>query len=134
MIATGAASAETAALSSGEVRELVSIGFHGLLNGKPEPALRLFDGLSVLRPSETFPLIGWGLALMASGRVHEAVRILEKAQALKPHDDDVRVFLGMALRLANHEHHARAVLATMAQGTGDTPVVRLARGLCELPA
>ncbi len=70
---------------------------------------------------------------MASGRVHEAVRVLEKAQALKPHDDDVRVFLGMALRLANHGHHARAVLATMAQDTSDTPVVRLARGLCELP-
>ncbi len=44
MMATGAASAEAAALSPGEVRELVSIGFHGLLNGKAEPALRLFDG------------------------------------------------------------------------------------------
>ncbi len=62
------------------------------------------------------------------------MRALEAAQAAKPHDDEVRVFLGMALRIANRGNHARAVLATMAQDTSDTPVVRLARALCDSPA
>ncbi len=130
MIAMGAAACEVVALSSAEIRELVAIGFRGLLNGRQQPALQVFEALSVLRPGETFPLIGRGLAHLASGRVNEALRVLDAALAMQPDDEDARVFLGMALNLANYEHHSRAVLAAVAQDPRDLPVARLARGLC----
>ncbi|HEV7692570.1 MAG TPA: hypothetical protein VGO52_17165, partial [Hyphomonadaceae bacterium] len=66
-------------LEAGEVRRLASIGFHAVLNGKPEAAQRLFEGLSVVRPDDGFPRIGCALALMQRGRAEEAVRVLEAA-------------------------------------------------------
>ncbi len=121
------------ALDAGEIRRLVSIGFHGVMNGKPEAALRLFSELGSLRPDEGFPRIGSALALMAVGRANDAVRVLEGALAKRPDDDEIRVFLGMTLRIANRGHQARAVLAPVIKRETDTPTARLARQLFDLP-
>ncbi len=122
-----------AVLDGEEIRLLVSIGFHGALNGKPDAALRLFEALGVLRPQDGFPHIGSAVALMAVGRPNEAARVLEEVLTRRPDDDLVRVFLGMTLRLANRGHHARAVLAILAERDSDTPIARLARQLLESP-
>ena len=122
-----------AALEPGEIRRLVSIGFHGVLNGNAQAALCLFESLGTLRPRAGFPRIGRGLALMATGRADEAARVLERAHALEPQDDDVRLFYGMALRMANRGHQARAVLAQLARRGAD-PAARFARRLSNLPS
>ncbi len=116
-----------------EIRQLVAIGFHGVLTGKPEASLRLFEGMGTLRPNEGFPRIGSALALMAVGRANEAARVLEEALAKRPDDDEIRVFLGMTLRIANRAHQARAVLAPVMKREVETPTVRLARQLFDLP-
>ncbi len=121
-----------APLTAEEMRELVSIGFHGALNGRPHAALRLFQMLEVLRPEEGFPRIGQALALMALGRPDEAARLLEAALASRPHDDSLRVFLGMTLRIANRGHRARSVLSSLAGRTEDSAPIRLARQLSAL--
>lgn len=127
-----ALSAPSLALESDEIRRLVSIGFHGALNGKPEAAQRLFENLCVVRPDDGFPRIGWALALMARGRAEEAVRMLEEALRCRPDDDDVRVFLGMALRMANRGGQAGAVLSTLADRSGESAGTRLAQQLLKL--
>jgi Flp pilus assembly protein TadD len=123
-----------AALQPEEIRRLASIGFHGLLNGRPVAALCLFESLAALRPEATFPLIGSALALLATGRPEEAARVLERAQALRPGDDEVRVFLGMTLCFAERTQRGRAMLVSLAQRGADMPAVRLARRLLRLPA
>jgi predicted Zn-dependent protease len=120
-----------APLEAGEIRRLVSIGFHAVLNGKPQLAKRLFDGLAALRPQEGFPRIGKALALLAEGRPHEAARVLEDALARRPQDEDLQVFLGMALHIGQRAHHARTVLAALAQSDGASPAARLAQRLFE---
>ena len=133
MIDMGAAG-RIAGLGLEEVRRLASIGFHGVLNGAAEPALRLFEGLTVLRPHASCPRIGSALALLALGHPEEAARVLERAQALQPDDDQVRVFLGMTLCFADRAQHGCAVLAQLARGQADMPAARLARRLLRLPA
>jgi predicted Zn-dependent protease len=133
MIAPGVVTqASSVVLESGEVRRLVSIGFHGVFNGKPKAALRLFEALSVIRPNEGFPRIGRALALLAMGRAEEAVRVLEETSSCRPDDDDVRVYLGMALRLANRGRQSDAVLASVAERPGDSARTRLAQQLLKL--
>jgi Flp pilus assembly protein TadD len=133
MIASaGAAQAPHLTLEPAEVRRLVSIGFHALLNGKPEAAQRLFEGLSLVRPHEGFPRIGCALALMQRGRAEEAVKVLEDALRRCPNDEHVRVFLGMSLRLANRGSQAGAVLAPLAGRTDDSGGTRFARQLLNL--
>jgi|GEM_PF-2063478 len=121
--------ADATPLAAEEIRQLVSIGFHGVLNGKVDEARRLFEQLAVLRPGEGFPHIGTALALAAMGRPDEAAAVLEKVLAQRPDDDEVRVFLGMMLRLARRDHHARTVLAALSGRDGETPAHRLARSL-----
>jgi predicted Zn-dependent protease len=128
----GALDASSVALESAEIRRLVSIGFYGALNGKPEAAQRLFESLGALRPDEGFPRIGCALALLARGRAEEAVRLLEDALRRRPHDEDVRLFLGMALRMANRDRQAGAVLSSVAQCNSDSAGTRLARQLLTL--
>ena len=122
-----------ASLEGSEIRQLVSVGFHGLLNGKPQAALRLFEGLTALRPEAGFPRIGKALALLACGRAQEAARVLEDALLARPDDDDLRVFLGMTLHVGQREHHARAVLATLTERGIGSPAARLAQRLCGQP-
>jgi Flp pilus assembly protein TadD len=124
---------EVPPLAAEEVRELVSIGFHGLLNGKGQDALRLFEALTLLRPGDGFPRIGNALALSSLGRPAEAARVLEAALASRPHDDSIRLFLGMTLRFANRGHHARAVLSPLVSRCDDSSATRLARHLSDLP-
>jgi len=130
MINLAGGAEEPDALRPEEIRSLVSIGFHGLLNGKHEAALRLFEGLGVLRPHAPFPRIGSALSLIAAGRAEEAIRVLERTHELLPQNDEVRVFLGMTLRIASREHQARAVLATLVGRDAQEPAARLARRLC----
>jgi len=120
------------ALEAGEIRRLVSIGFHAVLNGQPEAAQRLFEGLSVVRPDHGFPRIGCALALMQKGKAEEAVRVLERALRRCPNDEQVRVFLGMSLRMANRVCQAGAVLAPLAARSGDSAGTRFARQLLKL--
>lgn len=121
------------------VRALLAIGFHATLNGQPGPALRVFEGLSVLRPQAAFPCVGRGLALVASGRSTEAAQVLEQGMTMTAQDehgngDTIRVFLGLALRLARREHHARAVLTAVAESAQDAQAQRLARHLLDHPS
>jgi Flp pilus assembly protein TadD len=125
--------ATVAGLDAEEVRRLASIGFHGVLNGQPEAALRLFEGLGTLRPDAGFPRIGSALALMAVGRAADAARVLEDALVRRPDDDEIRVFLGMTLHIANRTHQARAVLEPVVARETDTPIARLARQMLDLP-
>jgi len=133
MIEVGAP-ARIMALEAQEVRRLVSIGFHAVLNGAPNSALRLFESLTTLRPRAGFPRIGSALALLATGRPEEAARVMERAHALQPHDDEVRVILGMTLCFAERSQRGCAVLAQVAQREADMPAARLARRLLKLPA
>jgi Flp pilus assembly protein TadD len=132
MIRPGTAmTAAASPLDAQEIRQLVSIGFHGALNGRPEGALRLFEGLAGVRPTEGFPRIGSALALLAMGRANEAVRVLQDALIIRPDDEQIRVFLGMTLCVASRGTHARKVLRTLTESAVDTPVARLARRLFE---
>lgn len=133
MISPRSCTSDVDPLGPEEIRSLVSIGFHGLLNGKHGIALRLFEALQLVRPQAPFPRIGSALSMMAAGRADEAARVLERAHALLPQDDDIRVFLGMALRIANRGHQARVVLAPLVETDSDAPAVRLARRLGNSP-
>jgi predicted Zn-dependent protease len=128
----GAFDPSNVALESAEIRRLVSIGFHGALNGKPEAAQRLFENLEVLRPDAGFPRIGCALTLLARGRAEEAVRLLECALLRHPDDEDMRVFLGLALRMANRGRQAGAVLSSVAQCKRESAGTRLAQQLLTL--
>ncbi len=123
-----------AAFDAEEIRELLLVGFHGTLNGKPEPALRLFEMLGALHPQEGFLHIGNAIAMLAVGLPPDEVsRVLETALQNRPQDDEIRVFLGMTLRIANRGQLARAVLEPLALRDCNTPTARLARRLLDLP-
>ena len=114
-----------AEIAGEEMRTLVRIGFHGLFNGRPALALRLFEALTHLRPDRAFPYVGRALALTMVGRAGEAVRVLEgEGRIACPKDESITLFLGVALHFDGRLSRARQVLSSVAENAEGAALAR----------
>ena len=97
-------------LSPDEIRLLSALGFMAARAGHVVPAVRIFEGLALLREDKAFPYIGLALAMICVGSYGDAVRVLEE-RALRacPGDVEIRAYLGLALRLAGRASEADSV-------------------------
>jgi tetratricopeptide (TPR) repeat protein len=123
--------AETPPVTSEEVKLLAQIGFLAATSGYVVPAIRLFEGLRVLRPGQAFPFIGLALARMTVGAFQDAVRVLrEEGLRAVPESEEIQVYLGLALALAKQPQDAQRLLNTLlAKNHLDTPQIELAQGI-----
>lgn len=131
---TGKAARERV-LSRDELRQIAEIGFAACGARNSQDAQRIFGGLLVLAPEQSFAYIGLALSRMCVGDADAAVHILrEQGLRAHPDDDDLQVILGVALLEAKRQTESRRVLtALLAKDKPDAPERRLARALLAPP-
>lgn len=112
-------------LSSDEIRLLSALGFMAARAGHVVPAVRIFEGLALLRKDKAFPYIGLALAMICVGAYGDAVRVLEeRGLAACPGDVEINAYLGLALRLAGRFSEADALAMRLDSGAELPQVLR----------
>ncbi len=103
-------------MSPGEIRLLSSLGFMAARSGHVVPAIRIFEGLAVLRKDKAFPYVGLALAMICVGAYGDAVNVLrERGLAACPDDPEIEAYLGLALQLAGRTSEAGAMARELAE-------------------
>jgi len=101
-------------LTSDEVRLIAELGFMAATAGFVVPAIRIFQGLLVLRADHSFPYIGLAVARLYVGVFNDAVRVLrEDADAVRQGREEIQLYLGLALYLADQPTEAVRVLSAL---------------------
>ncbi len=123
--------AEASPITSEEVKLLAQIGFLAATSGYVVPAIRLFEGLRVLRPGQAFPFIGLALARMTVGAFQDAARVLrEEGLRAVPENEEIQIYLGLALALAKQPQDAQRLLNTLLENNHiDAPELQLAKSI-----
>jgi|SRR5690554_3609258 len=120
-------------LDSDEIRLLMEVGTVLAGSGKTEPACRVFDALSLLRPERAFPYVGHAMALLNGGRAEEACRVLRHAAPLVGEElPTVQAFLGFALHCAGRTAESQRVLTAAAAADPTLDGVGIARSMLGL--
>ncbi len=102
-------------MSPGEIRLLSSLGFMAARSGHVVPAIRIFEGLAVLRKDKAFPYVGLALAMICVGAYGDAAHVLrERGLAACPGDPEIKAYLGLALQLAGRSSEAGAMTRELA--------------------
>lgn len=97
-------------LSAAEIRLLSSLGFMAARSGHVVPAIRIFEGLAVLRKDKAFPYVGLALAMICVGAYGDAAGVLQERGLIAcPGDPEIEAYLGLALQLAGRGAEAAAV-------------------------
>ena len=97
-------------MSTEEIRLLSSLGFMAARSGHVVPAIRIFEGLAVLRKDKAFPYVGLALAMICVGAYGDAANVLrERGLVACPNDPEIEAYLGLALQLAGRMSEAMAV-------------------------
>lgn len=98
-------------LTSEEINLIAELGFMAATNGFVVPAIRIFQGLLVLRSDHSFPYIGLAVARLYAGAFNDAVRVLrEDAAPVRRDREEIELYLGLALHLAGQPIEAARVL------------------------
>ncbi len=94
-------------LSVDEIRLLSALGFMAARSGHVVPAIRIFEGLAVLRKDKAFPYVGLALAMICIGAYGDAANVLrERGMEACPDDPEILAYLGLALQLAGRTSEA----------------------------
>lgn len=94
-------------LSVDEIRLLSALGFMAARSGHVVPAIRIFEGLAVLRKDKAFPYVGLALAMICVGAYGDAANVLrERGMVACPDDPEILAYLGLALQLAGRTSEA----------------------------
>ncbi len=106
-------------LSVDEIRLLSALGFMAARSGHVVPAIRIFEGLALLRKDKTFPYVGLALAMICVGAYGDAVNVLsERGRAACPGDPEIEAYLGLALQLAGRGSEAALLIRDMQTRAG----------------
>ncbi len=106
-------------LTSDEISLIAELGFMAATAGFVVPAIRIFQGLLVLRADHAFPYIGFAVARLYVGAFDEAVRVLrDDANAALHGRDEIELYLGLALHLAGQPAEAARVLYALLERGG----------------
>lgn len=101
-------------LTSEEIRLIAELGFMAATAGFVVPAIRIFQGLLVLRAEHAFPYIGLAVARLYVGAFKDAVRVLrEDADVVLHGREEIQLYLGLALHLADQPTEAVRVLSAL---------------------
>lgn len=89
------------------VQTLNEIGFWAAERGFMSHAFRIFDAMTILRPSSIYPHIGRGVAMVFGGHAADGASYIKEV-VLKAHPDSVegKSFLVFALRIAKKDDEA----------------------------
>jgi hypothetical protein len=97
-------------MGSEQIRMLAAIGFMAARSGLIVPAVRIFEGLAVLRPNKAFPFVGLSLAHICVGSHAEAIQILiQRGLKVCPDDPELVAYLAVALQLAGRTAEAQQI-------------------------
>ncbi len=97
-------------MTTAEIRLLSALGFMAARSGHVVPAIRIFEGLAVLRKDKAFPYVGLALAMICVGAYGDAANVLRERGLLAcPGDPEIEAYLGLALQLAGRMSEAAAV-------------------------
>lgn len=103
-------------LSSEEINLVAELGFMAATAGYVVPAIRIFQGLQVLRPVHAFPFVGLAVSRLYVGAFIDAVRVLRENAAGVLHGmDEIELYLGLALYLADQPAESTRVLISLLQ-------------------
>lgn len=118
-------------LTSEEISLIAELGFMAATAGYVVPAIRIFQGLLVLRADHAFPYIGLAVARLYIGAFNDAVRVLrEDANDVQHGRDEIELYLGLALHLAGQPNEAENLLyALLERGVLDADQQPLARSV-----
>lgn len=106
-------------LTSDEISLIAELGFMAATAGFVVPAIRIFQGLLVLRAEHAFPYVGLAVARLYVGAFNDAVRILrEDANAAQHGRDEIELYLALALYLAGQPKEAARVLYALFERGG----------------
>jgi len=101
-------------LNSKEISLIAELGFMAATAGFVVPAIRIFQGLLVLRAEHAFPYIGLAVARLYVGAFNDAVRVLREAADVVLHGrEEIQLYLGLALHLADQPTEAVRVLSAL---------------------
>ena len=101
-------------LTSEEIRLMAELGFMAATAGFVVPAIRIFQGLLVLRAEHSFPYIGLAVARLYVGAFNDAVQVLrESADVVLYGREEIQLYLGLALHLADQPTEAVRVLSAL---------------------
>ncbi len=123
-------------MSPAEIRLLSSLGFMAARSGHVVPAIRIFEGLAVLRKDKAFPYVGLALAMICVGAYGDAANVLrERGLAACPGDAEIAAYLVLALQLAGRTAEAQAMARELPSeselATGLQALVKSVSGLAE---
>ena len=134
-------------LRPADVRLLTEIGFVAAAAGMQQQALRVFNGLSVLRPHRAFPYIGQATTHLNAGEHEQAEQALRRGRLQL--DEEARVepgtelliedrallaaFHGLALQLGQRNTEAARALSDALSLQADGPAARMACAMLGLP-
>ncbi len=105
-------------MTPAEIRLLSALGFMAARSGLVVPAIRIFEGLAVLRKDKAFPYVGLALAMICVGAYGDAANVLrERGLAACPGDAEIAVYLVLALQLAGRTSEAEAMARELPSGT-----------------
>lgn len=120
-------------LDSDEISLIAELGFMAATAGFVVPAIRIFQGLLVLRADHAFPYVGLAVARLYVGAFNDAVSVLLKnADAVRFGRDELELYLGLALYLADNPAEAsRVLLALLERGGLDASQQPLAQSVLD---
>ena len=101
-------------LTSEEISLIAELGFMAATAGFVVPAIRIFQGLLVLRADHSFAFIGLAVARLYIGAFSDAIQVLrEDAAAVQYGRDEIELYLGLSLHLAGQPAEASRILSTL---------------------
>ncbi len=115
------------------VRLTMRIGYSAAWNGLFPEALKIFRGVSAVRPDSEVPLIGAGVVGMLSGDYEMSRKALERAIENNPESDLAKAHLGCLLRLSGEEEEGKAMLEAICANSTDADAKSMAANVKDLP-
>lgn len=105
-----------------DIQLLTQVGFLAAGRGNAPQAVRIFDGLALLRPQRAFAFVGLACALMNAGRAAEAVQRLQAVHLPDgPEADMLHTFHALALQLAGRAAESSHLLRKTARAQQQSP-------------
>lgn len=106
-------------LISEEISLIAELGFMAATAGFVVPAIRIFQGLLVLRPNHAFSFVGLAVARLYVGAFADAIRVLREAIGIACYNrDEIELYLGFALHLADQSAEGARVLSALLERGG----------------
>ena len=121
-------------ICSEDIRLLSALGFMSARQGYIVPAIRIFEALTVLRPTHTFPYVGLALANLYVGNSNEAAHILlNRGLKACPEDPEIHLYLSLALQTSGFNKESEIVADTLIHSSEiDESQLQLARLVSDL--